>query len=71
MIDDEQDNVFITDKQRQLEAETQLCKESNIDEVDMAGTIALSKLTNVAPDKTMSKNAGSLLKDLINLAFIS
>ena len=71
IINDEQDNALIRDEQRQLEAETRLCEEPNIDEVDITGTIASSRLTSVALDETMSEYAGSLPEDPINFASIS
>ena len=71
VIDDEQDDALIRNKQRHLEAETRLCEEPNIDEVDMTGTIASSRLTSMAPDETMSEYAESLPEDPINLASIS
>ena len=71
MVNDEQDDALIRDKQRQLEAETCLCKKSNNDKVDMTGTIALSALTSLYPDETMSEYAESLPEDPINLESIS
>ncbi|MCJ1342384.1 hypothetical protein MMC31_000566, partial [Peltigera leucophlebia] len=55
MVDDEQYDVLIRDEQRQLDAETRLRKELDVDEVDMTGTIASSGLTNLAPDETASE----------------
>ena len=71
VVDDEQDNAFIRDKQRQLKAETCLCEDINIDEKDMKGTIALSGLTTLGPDKTINEYARCLPWDHINLEFIS
>lgn len=65
------DYAFIRDEQRQLEAETRLCEEANIDEVDMTGTIASSRLTSLGSDKTMNKYTGSLLENPINLVSIT
>lgn len=55
VVDDEQDDALIRDEKRQLEAETCLREEPNIDEVDMTGTIASSALTSLDPDETMSE----------------
>ena len=71
MIDDEQDDTPIRDEQRQLDAETRLREEPNIDEVDMTGTITSSRLTSVTPDETMSEYAGSLPEDPMNLTSVS
>lgn len=71
MVNNKQDDALIKDKQRQLEAETCLCEEPNIDEVDMTGTIASSTLTSLDPDETMSEYARSLPEDPINLESIS
>lgn len=70
MIDNNQDNTFIKDKQHQLKAENCFCKELNIDKIDITNTIASFKLTNLIPDKIMNKYAGNLLKNLINIIFI-
>ncbi|MCJ1347946.1 hypothetical protein MMC31_006176, partial [Peltigera leucophlebia] len=67
VIDDEQDDAPIRDKQRQLDVETRLCEELDVDEVDMTGTITLFGLTSMGPDETMSEYAGSLPEDPINL----
>ncbi len=71
VVDDEQDNALIRDKQRQLKAETCLREDINIDEEDIKGTIASSGLTNLGPDKTMNEYAGCLPEDHINLESIS
>ena len=60
VVDDEQDDALIRDEQRQLEAETRLREEPNIDEVDMTGTIASSALTSLDPDETMRKTLSTL-----------
>ena len=71
LIDDEQDDALIRDKQRHLEAETCLREEPNIDKADMTSPIASSKLTSLDPDATIREYSESLPDDLINLASIS
>lgn len=71
MVDDEQDDALIRDEQRQMEAETRLREEANIDEEDMTGTIAPSGLKSLGPDETMSEYAGSLPEGPINLESIT
>lgn len=68
---DEQDDALIKDKQRQLDAETRLCEEPDVDELDMTGTIASSGLTNLDFEEMMSEYAGSLPKSPTNLEYIT
>ena len=63
VIDDEQDDSLTRDEQRQLEVETRLREEVDVDEVDMTGTIASSGLTSLGPDYIISEYAGSLPED--------
>lgn len=42
VVDDEQDDGLIIEEKRQLEAETRLPEELDVNEVDMTGTIASS-----------------------------
>ncbi len=71
MIDHKQEDALIRDEQRQIETETCVREEPNIDKVDMTGTIASSTLINLDSDETMSEYSGSLPENPINLAPIS
>ncbi len=71
LIEDEQDDELIAAEQPQLAAETRLCEEINVVEVDMTDTVASSELTSLDPDETLSEYAGSLPEDPINLESIT
>ena len=70
MVDEEQDDGLIRDKQRKLEAETRLREVMNIDEEDITGTIVSSGLTSLGPDEIISDYAESLPEDSIILESI-
>ena len=70
-IEDEQDDELIAAEQCQLAAETRLCEERNVAEVDITATVASSELTSLGHDKTLSEYSGSLPGDPINLESIT
>ncbi len=64
-LDDEEVNVEEKDvKDRNL-------NEKDVEKVNMTATIVLSRLITWGPDETWSEYAGSLLRDPINLKFIT
>ena len=71
VVNDEQDDAFIKDEQPQLDAETRLCEEPDVDEVDITGTIASFGLKSLGPDEMVSEYAGGLPEDHINLDSIT
>ena len=71
LIEDEQDDELIAAEQPQLAAETCLCEEINVAELDMTATVGSSELTSLDPDETLSEYAGSLPGDPINFESIT
>ena len=71
LVEDKKDDKLIAAEQPQLAAETRLCEEINIAEVDMTATVALSELTSLDSDETLSEYVRSLPGDPINLESIT
>ncbi len=71
LVEDEKDDKLIAAEQPQLAAETRLCKEINIAEVDMTATVASSELTSLDQDETLGEYVRSLPGDPINLESIT